>query len=419
MALQLLDLLIDEISMHHTSRNIIIIGIPKKLTKTESELDEHPDKMRLRKGYYHDDRNNIYQLAIVQKVESQLNTQHQINRDVAGDIHFIQLSQKLLLSNHCQRLHNGCITGFQSLGATGAMKVFMKYIYLTYGSINVYCPSIGWKVHETIIQNQQLIIQHYNYPFTNVYKHMFMNDTKPIQFQQNDVVLFHGCAHNPTGIDPTKEQWGKIIKIIKKHELIPFFDYAYQGFVSGDVDVDAFAIQRFERENVKTIFAVQSYSKNMGLYDKRIGCGSVICNTMTEATRIIGDIKENVLKDTYVNGYPPNVEGARIVRKILGHTSNYKAWKHEVSIMHERMQKIRCCLYKKLTGSNDDYSWDFILNQVGMFAFKLWLFDDSCVTVLRDKYHVYITDEGRIAIGCIANEKQVDYLVKAINFILQ
>lgn len=160
------------------------------------------------------------------------------------------------------------------------------------------------------------------------------------------VILLHACAHNPTGVDPSNEQWKEICSVIKKRNHIAFFDCAYQGYATGDLDQDAFAVRLFEKEGVE-MFIAQSFSKNMGLYGERIGCLSVISNTGNK--NIIESQLAKICRSSYSN---PPVHGAQIVSAILGNPINTKTWINELMQMSSRISHMRDLLFKYLTENN-------------------------------------------------------------------
>ena len=133
--------------------------------------------------------------------------------------------------------------------------------------------------------------------------------------------MLHACAHNPTGVDPSREQWKELSKICKDRNLYVYFDMAYQGFASGDVDGDAFAVRQF-LEDGHNICLAQSYAKNMGLYGERAGAFTVVCKDKEEAKRVESQIKI-LIRPMYSN---PPIHGARIVTEILSNPELRKEW---------------------------------------------------------------------------------------------
>ena len=159
----------------------------------------------------------------------------------------------------------------------------------------------------------------------------------------------------------------------------------------------------------------------MSLYNKRIGCGGIICcETNKNIKNILNEIINKILINEYKHGYPPNDDGANIVINILNNKNNYNEWINELYEMHTRIQKMRKLLKNKLINIikikklKINIDWNFITKQVGMFAGNQKLFNKKQIEILKNEYHIYITDNGRISMGCITNKKQIDYLANSI-----
>jgi aspartate aminotransferase len=176
-------------------------------------------------------------------------------------------------------------------------------------------------------------------------------------------VLLHACAHNPTGIDPTLEQWAEISDVVKSRKLFPFFDMAYQGFASGDTARDAFAVRHFVAQGHQVALA-QSFAKNMGLYGERVGTFSLTTEDPGERVRVDSQLKI-VIRPMYSN---PPLHGARIANTILNDPSLYAQWETEVRGMADRIISMRKKLYDALTYElKTPGEWSHIKRQIGMF----------------------------------------------------
>merc|ERR1712048_1024191 len=180
-----------------------------------------------------------------------------------------------------------------------------------------------------------------------------------------DIILLHGCAHNPTGVDPTKEQWDTIADTCKELELIPFFDCAYQGFATGDLSAEAAK------------------------------------SCMTQMCAIIRPMYSN-----------PPAHGARIVKAVLGNAENYEMWKKEMGGMSERILAMRKALRAKIEELKTPGTWNHITDQIGMFTFTG--LTAKQVDVMIEKHHIYLLSSGRISMAGVASSN-VEYIAKAIN----
>lgn len=179
---------------------------------------------------------------------------------------------------------------------------------------------------------------------------------------ENAVILLHACAHNPTGVDPTKAQWEQLSDLFQEKKLFPFFDMAYQGFASGDIAADAFAPRHFVARGHQ-IALCQSFAKNMGLYGERVGAFSLVTADAAERARVDSQLKI-VIRPMYSN---PPLHGARIASKILGTPELYSQWEGEVKGMAERIISMRDQLYDTLVGLKTPGEWGHIKKQIGMF----------------------------------------------------
>ena len=209
---------------------------------------------------------------------------------------------------------------------------------------------------------------------------------------EGSCVLLHACAHNPTGMDPTMEQWKQISDVCFEKKLLPFFDCAYQGFASGDARKDAAAIRMFVDEGHK-IALVQSFSKNFGLYGQRVGALSVVASSKEEAQRVFSQLKVHI-RPNYSN--PPR-HGARIVSKVLENPEKTQAFVDQCMGMAKRINEMRIKLRQTLEDLGSTRTWDHITNQIGMFAFSGMSKDE--VMTLREKHHIYCTLDGRISMA--------------------
>eukprot|EP00483_Globobulimina_turgida_P000331 UN00331 len=224
---------------------------------------------------------------------------------------------------------------------------------------------------------------------------------------RGDVVLLHACAHNPTGVDPTKQQWFKIADTIQQCGLVPFFDCAYQGFATGDLDADAFAVRLFEQRGFN-FFLAQSFAKNMGLYCERAGCASIITSSAATAKACMTQLC-SIIRPMYSN---PPAHGSRIAKAILSNSDNYAAWKEEMLAMSGRIMAMRHRLRARMEKLGTPGTWNHITDQIGMFTFTG--LTEKQVDVMINKHHIYLLSSGRISMAGVSSSN-VDYIAKAIN----
>lgn len=238
-------------------------------------------------------------------------------------------------------------------------------------------------------------------------------------------MLLHACAHNPTGVDPTQEQWREISDLVKEKKLFPFFDMAYQGFASGSTSRDAFAVRHFVSEG-QQIALSQSFAKNMGLYGERVGAFSLITADPEEKARVDSQLKI-VIRPMYSN---PPVHGARIANTILSSPELYSQWESEVKGMADRIISMRDRLYNTLVDLKTPGEWGHIKSQIGMFrcAFSSSAYmclanqlacsftglTPSQTKALAEKAHIYMTADGRISMAGL-NNGNIDYFAESVS----
>ncbi|KAK6117825.1 hypothetical protein DH2020_048452 [Rehmannia glutinosa] len=219
--------------------------------------------------------------------------------------------------------------------------------------------------------------------------------------------LLHACAHNPTGVDPTEEQWKEISYQMKVKGHFAFFDMAYQGFASGDPERDAKSIRIF-LEDGHLIGCAQSYAKNMGLYGQRIGCLSVVCEDEKQAVAVKSQLQQ-LARPMYSN---PPVHGALIVSTILGDPDLKNLWLKEVKGMADRIIGMRTTLRDNLEKLGSPLSWEHITKQIGMFCYSGMTPEQ--VDRLTNEFHIYMTRNGRISMAGVTTGN-VGYLANAIH----
>ena len=244
-----------------------------------------------------------------------------------------------------------------------------------------------------IFTNAGLEVRKYRYYDNEARGLDFANTIADVRaMPEGSCVLLHACAHNPTGMDPTPDQWRELSAVIAEGSLLPFFDCAYQGFASGDARKDAAAIRTFV-EDGHEIALVQSFSKNFGLYGQRVGALSVVAADAGEAVRVQSQLKAKI-RPSYSN--PPR-HGARIVTKVLSDEGKTDDFVRQCMGMAKRIDGMRSKLRQALEDAGSSKSWDRITNQIGIFAYSGMSKDE--VTALRDKHHIYCTLDGRISMA--------------------
>ncbi|KAI4466186.1 aspartate aminotransferase [Holotrichia oblita] len=358
---------------------------------------KNPKKVNLAIGTYHDDSGKAYVLKCVRKAEKLLDSMR-LNKaypTALGNERYRRLCEELALGRDSQLMKNGVLASMQCISRTGALRVALDFIKSFYaGKKVVYLPNPTWGNHKHLIRETGLAYEQYRYYDNKTvdmdYRGMLDDITQKIP---NDaVVLLHGCAHNPSGHDPSRTQWEELSDLIKQKNLLVIFDLAYHGYASGHFEVDAYAVRRFVEEGNKCVI-IQSFAKNMGLYGERAGCLIITAESVEEKRKILSQCEE-IIKSMYQ--YPP-IHGARIVEKILGDTGLKAEWKLEFKLMSDRLMSIRRTLKTKLQKEGSIRNWDHIVKQCGMFCFTG--LSKPQVKRLIDDHSIFLSTTGRISIG--------------------
>eukprot|EP00798_Chlamydomonas_sp_ICE-L_P027358 gene27358-4659_t len=275
-----------------------------------------------------------------------------------------------------------------------------------------------------------LLLQHYcahNRPVVGPFSHSaliaalyYKPETRGLDFvglmediknaPAGSLFLLHACAHNPTGVDPSIEQWKEISKLMKEKDHFPLFDMAYQGFASGDCERDAQAIRIFLADGHR-LATSQSYAKNMGLYGQRAGAFSIVCDNEKEAIAVESQMKA-VARAMYSN---PPLHGALLVSKILSCPDLKQQWYGEVKGMADRIITMRGMLRQNMEDAGSKWSWNHVTDQIGMFAFSG--ISPEMVDTMATKHNIYMTRNGRISMAGV-NTKNVERLAKAIHDVI-
>jgi len=380
-----------------------IVGLNEAFAK-----DNFPNKVNVGVGAYRDDAGLPYVLPCVLKAE-QIIASKNMNHEylgIAGDPEYVKFALEFVYGKDSIPLAEKRVAGVQTLSGTGGLRVFGELIARS-GHRQIYVPNPTWGNHIPIFENSGLEVKKYRYYHNASSSLEFDNLIKDLkEIPKGSAVLLHACAHNPTGMDPTIEQWAEISKVVKDGKLLPFFDCAYQGFASGNAPQDAAAIRMFIEEG-HHLALVQSFSKNFGLYGQRVGALSIVTDNENEAKNVLSQMKITI-RPSYSN--PPR-HGARIVSTILSDAQLTEEFIEQCSAMAERINSMRTKLRSNLEQGGSDRSWEHITKQIGMFAYS-GLTKQEC-EALRDKHHIYCTLNGRISMAGVTSGN-VDYIADAI-----
>ncbi|TWT74995.1 amino acid aminotransferase [Allorhodopirellula solitaria] len=295
----------------------------------------------------------------------------------------------------------------QTPGGTGALRVAAEFLATQCSPTRVFVPNPTWANHTAIMRAAGLPVETYRYLGSDRHSLDFqaMVDDLTENTRPGDAVLLHACCHNPTGVDPTTDQWQEIAKLLASRGLIPLLDFAYQGFGDG-LEEDAAGL-RTVLQHCDEAIACSSYSKNFGLYSERVGAATLIAATPSATAASLSQLKI-VVRANYSN--PPRHGGA-IVATVLADPELTKIWKTELEGKRLRIKQLReqfVAGMKQQPGAPD---FSFLLQQKGMFSFSG--LSAMQVDELRTKHGVYVVGSGRINVAGM-NEEKMDWLCQAV-----
>ncbi|KMU88855.1 aspartate aminotransferase [Coccidioides immitis H538.4] len=362
------------------------------------KADSFKEKINLGVGAYRDDQGKPYVLPSVRAAETKV-VNSKLDKEYAGITgvpSFTKAAAELAFGADSAAVKEGRIAITQSISGTGALRIAAAFLERFYPHAKtVYIPNPSWANHAAVFKDSGLKVEKYRY---------YNKDTIGLDFEgliadlkaapAQSIILLHACAHNPTGIDPTQEQWLQVSEVMKQKGHFAFFDMAYQGFASGDINRDAFALRHFVSQGQPVVLA-QSFAKNMGLYGERVGAFSVVCESAEEKQRVDSQIKI-LVRPMYSN---PPIHGARIASTILNDPTLNQQWLGEVKGMADRIIEMRALLKKHLEELGSKHDWSHITSQIGMFAYTG--LKPEQMEKLAKEHSVYATKDGRISVAGI------------------
>lgn len=323
----------------------------------------------------------------------------------AGDVEYNQLLKTLIFGESIAA--SGLAETVHTPGGSGALKLAAQLVKRASATSKIWVSTPTWANHIPLLGSSGVELVEYAYfdPKTNAVDFdAMMSDLK--KASSGDVVLLHGCCHNPTGADLSQDQWREVAELVSANGLIPFVDVAYHGFGDG-LDEDISAV-RLLCEAVPELIVAYSCSKNFGVYRDRVGAVSVVVENPKKAS-ITSAHLQNIGREIY--SMPPS-HGAGLIRCILQDEQLTQQWHGELESMRTRISQLRLDLSSALEGVAD---FSFIARQKGMFSF-LGL-TEAQVDRLRDEFAIYMTGNSRINIAGI-NQKNLAHLTQAIAAVL-
>ncbi|WWO96027.1 MAG: amino acid aminotransferase [Candidatus Dasytiphilus stammeri] len=375
--------------------------------------DPRSNKINLGIGVYTDERGQTPILKSVKKAEKILLEQENSKNylSIEGMTNFSTYTQALLFGEKNKIFEEKRIRTVQTVGGTSALRIAADLLATQTKNKRIWISSPSWPNHKNIFMVAGLEVC--EYPWCESPSHTLSFDKLgwylKNKVQPGDIVLFHGCCHNPTGIDPNREEWKELALLCQKNQCLPFFDCAYQGF-DKNLEEDAIGMQLFTKYNEELLVA-SSYSKNMGLYNERVGSLTLIAQNNNVADRVLSQLKA-IIRTYYSN---PPAHGAAIVSTILKNDNLKNMWKNELSWMRDRINTMRSLFVTSLKNKGIQRDFSFITQQHGMFSYSG--ISSQHVLRLRKEFGIYFLNNGRINVAGMTTQN-MDFLCNAICSVL-
>ncbi|MCE9775511.1 aspartate/tyrosine/aromatic aminotransferase [Shewanella algae] len=358
------------------------------------KADPRTDKVNLGVGIYKDEAGQTPVLKSVKLAEAKLLEEEKTKSylGIEGVALYNQAVQRLLFGKDNVIIADGRAVTAQAPGGTGSLRVAAEFVLSNTDSKTIWISNPTWANHKNIFETAGLEIKEYSYYRAETHDLDFdamMTDLQ--QASEGDLVLLHGCCHNPTGIDLNINQWQQVAKLCAEKGLVPLFDFAYQGFGSG-IEEDAQGL-RAVAAVVPELLVANSFSKNFGLYNERIGAVTLVAKDSESAVRAFSQVKRTI-RANYSN---PPAHGAMIVSTILNDVELNALWQQELTEMRQRIASMRTLFVESLKAEGVDRDFSFISRQNGMFSFSG--LNKEQVARLKDEFGVYIVGSGRISVA--------------------
>lgn len=379
-----------------------ILGLMEAYAK-----DSNPNKFDLGVGVFKDAQ-GLTPVPVAVKVAEQRLLDNQASKSYVGghgDAVFGRLICELVLGDESPLLTAQRVGATQTPGGTGALRLSAEFIKHCLPGRGIWLSDPTWPIHETLFASAGLAVHHYPYVGAdnrlNVPAMLAALESAP----KGDVVLLHACCHNPTGFDLSQQDWLAVLEVVRRRELLPLIDFAYQGFGDG-LEEDAWMVRRFAAE-LPELLITSSCSKNFGLYRERTGA-LLVCSG--DAQKLLDVRSQLALLARNLWSTPPD-HGAAVVARILGDPALKHLWVEEVDAMRQRIAQLRTGLVEALAPHGLGERFAHIAQQRGMFSYTGLSAEQ--VTQLRERHSVYLVSTGRANIAG-ADAARLDALAAAI-----
>lgn len=377
------------------------------------QQDQNPHKINLSIGVYQDANGGTPIFSAVKKAEQQLFESEKTKSYIpqAGDPSFNTGITRLVLGNELYSELGDRVSTVMTPGGCGALRMIAELLVAASESKQVWVSDPTWANHYPLLQSAGLSLATYTYynSSTNQIDFAGMLDSLG-DIPKGDVVLLHGCCHNPTGADLTPSQWDQVIDILEQRELLPFIDVAYQGFGDG-LEEDAYGI-RTAIKRLPEVLIATSCSKNFGLYRERTGAAIVVSQSSKAANAAGSHIMSAARRSYSMSPY----HGGGLAGIVLNDPDLYAEWKDELEQLRNRMNSLRGQLASGLNDAQSKIDFNFVAASKGMFCYLGIPRED--VLTLRSEFAIYLLESTRINIAGLS-ERNLPVVVERVAEVIQ
>jgi aromatic-amino-acid transaminase len=374
--------------------------------------ETNPDKVNLGVGVYKDASGQTPVFTSVKKAEAIL-LKEQTTKGylpITGDAAYGTAVQKMLFGQSSALIGSGKAATAHTPGGTGALRVAGDFFHVNFSKSALWLSNPTWANHNAIFAAAGVETKQYNY-YDAAKKTLDFDAllASVHEIPEGDIILLHGCCHNPTGVDPSAEQWATLADAIKARGIFPLFDFAYQGLAKG-IEEDAIGLRLFVDKGVDLAIC-SSFSKNFSLYCERVGSITLLTKDAQVTANAFSHVKLSIRR----NYSSPPSHGGAIVAIILNDEALKAEWEGEVADIRNRIAKMRALFVTTLQAKGATGDFSFITAQNGMFSFSG--LNKEQVGVLKLQHAIYIVGSGRINVAGLTADN-IDATCEAIAAVL-